>query len=70
VLIGDFVELICLLSRSGLPVSWERLEFARGLLENSGMKIADVCYESGFESVAHFSRVFKQKFGVVPSVLK
>ncbi len=55
------------------PHRWllsRRLDFARGLIENSGMKIADVCYESGFESVAHFSRVFKQKFGVVPSVFK
>jgi AraC family transcriptional regulator, exoenzyme S synthesis regulatory protein ExsA len=55
------------------PHQWllsRRLEFARGLIENSGMRIADACYESGFESVAHFSRVFKQKFGMVPSVLK
>jgi len=52
------------------PHQWllsRRLDFARTLIENSEMKIADVCYESGFESVAHFSRVFKQKFGVVPS---
>jgi AraC family transcriptional regulator, exoenzyme S synthesis regulatory protein ExsA len=55
------------------PHQWllsRRLDFARGLIENSGMKITDVCYESGFESIAHFSRVFKQKFGVVPSVLR
>lgn len=55
------------------PHQWlltKRLEYARHLIENTGMKISDACYDSGFESVAHFSRVFKNRFGVLPSVLK
>ncbi len=52
------------------PHQWllsRRLDLARKLLENSDMMIADACYQAGFESVAHFSRVFKQRFGVAPS---
>ncbi len=55
------------------PHQWllsKRLDYARHLIEKSAMKISDACYEAGFESVAHFSRVFKNKFGISPSSLK
>ncbi len=55
------------------PHQWllsKRLDYARHLIEQGGIKISDACYDAGFESVAHFSRVFKNRFGVTPSVLK
>ena len=50
---------------------WEaRLEFARGLLStvaHSHESISTVAYRAGFTDVAHFSRRFKQQFGMSPS---
>jgi AraC-like DNA-binding protein len=50
---------------------WDaRLEYARGLLTNpvNGREsISTVAYRAGFSDVAHFSRRFKQEFGVSPS---
>jgi AraC-like DNA-binding protein len=52
------------------PSSWlrkRRLEKARELLLNTTMTVTDVCYTLGFESLAHFSRLFKRHFGNSPS---
>ena len=53
------------------PGRWlleKRLLFARSLLSNGSTKtMSDVAFESGFETLAHFSRSFKQRFGVTPS---
>ncbi|MCH5719197.1 helix-turn-helix domain-containing protein [Niabella hibiscisoli] len=29
----------------------------------------DVCYETGFENLSHFSYVFKKKYGYAPTTL-
>lgn len=53
------------------PGKWlleKRLQYARSLLSMYSEKtISDVAFESGFETTAHFSRSFKQRFGVTPS---
>ena len=52
------------------PSSWlrqRRLEKARELLLNTTMTVTDVCYTLGFENLAHFSRLFKSRFGYSPS---
>ncbi len=52
------------------PSQWireKRLEKAQELLLNTTMAVTDVCYTSGFESIAHFSRLFKSHFGYSPS---
>jgi AraC family transcriptional regulator, exoenzyme S synthesis regulatory protein ExsA len=52
------------------PSTWlrkRRLEKARELLLNTTMTVTDVCYTLGFESLAHFSRLFKAHFGNSPS---
>jgi len=51
------------------PGKWllqRRLEHAAKLLLNSPMNVTEVAFESGFEDVSHFSRVFKERFGVPP----
>jgi transcriptional regulator GlxA family with amidase domain len=51
------------------PGKWllnKRLDNARKLMLDSNKPLADVVFESGFENQAHFSRVFKDKFGVSP----
>ncbi len=61
-----------LFSERGLTVSdymWRaRLQNCRQELETQGGKtITDVAFSWGFSSSSHFSRVFRQYFGVVPS---
>ena len=44
-----------------------KLNFAsKALKNNPEMSISDICYESGFESLSHFHREFKNKFGCTP----
>jgi AraC-like DNA-binding protein len=55
------------------PSQWirqKRLEKAKELLTYSAMSVTDVCFTTGFENVAHFSRVFKEHFGSPPSFYK
>lgn len=55
------------------PHKWlmeKRLEFAKQLLESSKISISDACYDAGFETPAHFSRLFKKQYGFAPSELK
>jgi AraC family transcriptional regulator, exoenzyme S synthesis regulatory protein ExsA len=47
-----------------------RLEKARELLAFSGLSVTEVCLAAGFENVAHFSKVWKKKYGVPPSMMK
>lgn len=51
------------------PAKWirgQRMEKARELLSTTPMIVTQVCYSLGFENLAHFSRIFKQKFGIAP----
>lgn len=54
------------------PGKWlleKRLLHAQALLYNHSKKaINDISFDSGFESLAHFSRSFKQRFGLSPSI--
>ena len=55
------------------PGQWlleQRLNHALRLLRNDHKTISEVAFESGFESVSHFSRAFKQRFSVTPSSFK
>jgi AraC family transcriptional regulator, exoenzyme S synthesis regulatory protein ExsA len=47
-----------------------RLEKARELLDYTELSVTDVCFATGFENIAHFSKVFKKKYGIPPSVVK
>src|ERR1700761_5301245 len=55
------------------PGKWlleKRLLYAKSLLSTINKKsISEVAFESGFETVAHFSRSFKQRFGITPSMM-
>ncbi|GAA4450916.1 AraC family transcriptional regulator [Nibrella saemangeumensis] len=51
------------------PARWlmqKRLTYAKTLLETTELPVNDVAYESGFENTSHFSRVFKERFGLSP----
>ncbi|HTJ50591.1 MAG TPA: helix-turn-helix domain-containing protein [Cyclobacteriaceae bacterium] len=55
------------------PGQWlleQRLQHASRLLREGHKTISEVTFESGFESMSHFSRTFKQRFGITPSASK
>lgn len=55
------------------PAQWireKRLKKAKELLEKTEMNVTDVCFTTGFESIAHFSRTYKAYFGTSPSSVK
>jgi len=45
----------------------QRVEKAKLILSKTTCSITDVCYQVGFESLSHFSKVFKKNCGVSPS---
>ncbi len=55
------------------PYQWiqaKRLEKAKELLQIQGQTTSKVYLKVGFKDLAHFSKVFKKKFGVSPSEIK
>ncbi|MBK8503955.1 MAG: helix-turn-helix transcriptional regulator [Saprospiraceae bacterium] len=52
------------------PGRWlteKRIGYAKMLLDTSKKNISEIAYDSGFESSPHFSRVFKESYGLSPS---
>lgn len=55
------------------PGKWlleKRLNHSMHLLSNVGKTVSEAAFESGFENASHFSRAFKQHFGIAPASLK
>ncbi|MFD2873355.1 helix-turn-helix domain-containing protein [Mucilaginibacter ximonensis] len=55
------------------PGKWlleKRLIHARNLLVNTNKTVSEAAFESGFESVSHFSRAFRGRFGLTPISVK
>jgi AraC-like DNA-binding protein len=55
------------------PGKWllqKRLDYSASLLRNSKMNVTEIAYESGFEDVSHFSRVFKERFEIPPQAFR
>lgn len=54
------------------PGRWilsRRLTEARRLMEEEGRKPVEVYLQVGFKTLSHFSRAFKEKYGILPSSL-
>jgi len=52
------------------PGKWlmqKRLDYAAVLLKNPGLNVSEVAFDCGFEDLSHFSRAFKDKFGISPA---
>jgi len=55
------------------PGKWlleKRLNHAMHLLSNANKTVSEAAFESGFENPSHFSRSFRQHFGVAPIAVK
>ena len=44
-----------------------RLDRARGLGTQTNLSMAEIAYASGFSSQVHFSRAYRDRFGLPPS---
>lgn len=52
------------------PQKWlirRRLEAARELLRKGGRKVSEVCFDVGFKNLSHFSRLYKEMYGMAPA---
>jgi AraC-like DNA-binding protein/mannose-6-phosphate isomerase-like protein (cupin superfamily) len=45
-----------------------RLRFARSLLAATALSVTEVCHAAGFNSLSHFGRAYRRRYGVAPSV--
>lgn len=55
------------------PAQWllqKRLDHAAALFRSTQLNVTEIVFESGFKDVSHFSRVFKQRFGVTPKAFR
>ena len=55
------------------PGKWlleKRLHHSMHLLTNAGKTVSEASFESGFENPSHFSRAFRQHFGISPASVK
>ncbi len=48
-------------------VSRSRIESAKNLLLNPNLRVSEIAYEVGFQSLTHFNRVFKKIIGQSPT---
>ena len=44
-----------------------RIEKAKALLLNPHLRISEIAYEVGFQSLTHFNRIFRQLTGEAPT---
>lgn len=55
------------------PGKWllaKRLDHARNLLALTDKTVSEIAFESGFENLSHFSRVFRERFGASPAAMR
>ncbi|PWT70717.1 MAG: hypothetical protein C5B59_20150 [Bacteroidetes bacterium] len=55
------------------PGKWlmeKRLNHTLHLLTNMGKTVSETAFESGFKNTSHFSRAFRQRFGMSPASIK
>lgn len=48
----------------------QRIEYVKELIEYGDLTVKEIAYRTGFSSVAHLSRQFKQFTGLTPSAYK
>lgn len=53
------------------PQKWlirRRLQAAHELILKSGRKVSDICFDVGFKNLSHFSKVYKETYGIAPTL--
>lgn len=52
------------------PRKWiikRRLEAAHNLIKSGKKKVTEACFDVGFKNLTHFSKIYKEAYGVAPS---
>lgn len=52
------------------PAKWllkRRLQAAYEMIRKGGRKVSDICYDVGFKNLSHFSKAYKDTFGISPT---
>ena len=52
------------------PQKWiikRRLETAHELIKSGKKKVTEACFDVGFKNLSHFSKIYKENYGVAPS---
>lgn len=52
------------------PQKWlihRRLETAHELIRKGGRKVSEICFEVGFKNLSHFSKTYKEMYGIPPT---
>lgn len=52
------------------PQKWiirRRLEVAHDLIKSGKKKVTEACFDVGFKNLSHFSKVYKEAYGMAPS---
>ena len=52
------------------PQKWlirRRLQAAHELIRKGGKKVSEICFDVGFKNLSHFSKAYKEAFGVPPT---
>ncbi|RAP77800.1 helix-turn-helix domain-containing protein [Paenibacillus montanisoli] len=47
-----------------------RLQFAKSLLKTTQLPVTEICFASGFNTLPHFERAFKKRFGLPPRLFR
>ena len=47
-----------------------RLQRAKALLETTEYTVSEVAFKTGFQNLSHFTKVFQQRYGFLPSVCR
>lgn len=52
------------------PQKWlirRRLEAAHDLIQSGKKKVSEVCFDVGFKNLSHFSKIYKEVYGIAPT---
>jgi AraC-like DNA-binding protein len=66
-----FRRLKCLIKQAPANyIKLKRLQRAKEMLETSDCTISQITFQTGFQTVSHFTKVFKKQYGVPPSLFR
>ncbi|MCX6269052.1 MAG: helix-turn-helix domain-containing protein [Bacteroidetes bacterium] len=47
-----------------------RLQKAKELLETTDLTVSEIAFKTGFQTISHFSKIYKKQYGILPSVFR
>ena len=47
-----------------------RLQRAKEMLETTDLTVSEIAYKTGFQTISHFTKIFKEHYGMAPTVFR